>query len=140
MEKENVMMEVKQMNALTLAYIGDAVIELYVRKHLIQQGIAKPNDLHQKAVQYVAAPAQASVLHRLIASGKLDEEEAAIVRRGRNAKSASVPKNVDVGTYRYGTALEALIGYHHLNGNEERAVELISYMFRWIGEGETFEK
>lgn len=134
------MIDAKQMNALTLAYIGDAVIELYVRKHLIQQGITKPNDLHQRAVRYVSAPAQANILHRFIDTDELDEEEAAIVRRGRNAKSASIPKNVDIGTYRYGTALEALIGYHHLNGNEERTAELISHMFRWVEEGETFEK
>ncbi|HEU5140672.1 MAG TPA: ribonuclease III domain-containing protein [Bacillales bacterium] len=132
------MRDVKQMNALTLAYVGDAVLELYVRKHLIDQGIAKPNDLHHRAVYYVSAEGQANVLHRLVDTGQLDEEEEAVARRGRNAKSASVPKNVEVQTYRYGTAFEALIGYHHLNGNEKRVREIVALMFGWIEEGETF--
>lgn len=132
------MMDVKQMNALALAYVGDAVLELYVRKHLVSLGITKPNDLHQRAVGYVSAEGQANVLHRLVEAEKLDEEEAAVVRRGRNAKSGSVPKNVEVQTYRYGTAFEALIGYHHLNGNEKRIEEIAALMFRWIEEGETF--
>ncbi|HEX6922669.1 MAG TPA: Mini-ribonuclease 3 [Bacillales bacterium] len=132
------MMDVKQMNALALAYVGDAVLELYVRKHLISLGLTKPNDLHKRAVDYVSAEGQANVLHRLIEAGELDDEEAAVVRRGRNAKSGSVPKNVEVQTYRHGTAFEALIGYHHLNGNEKRIKEIAALMFRWIEEGETF--
>lgn len=134
------MMDVKQMNPLTLAYVGDAVLELHVRKHLVAQGLTKPNDLHQRAVQYVAAEGQAYVLHRLLDSGELSDEETGVVRRGRNAKSASIPKNTDVQTYRYGTAFEALIGYHHLNGNEERTESIITLMFRWIEEGETLER
>lgn len=134
------MMDVKQMNPLTLAYIGDAVLELYVRKHLVTQGLVKPNDLHQRAVQYVSAEGQASVLRRLVDSESLDEEEAAVVRRGRNAKSGSVPKNTNIQTYRYGTAFEALIGYHYMHENEQRTEEIVAFMFRCIEEGETLGK
>lgn len=130
------MMKAKQMNPLTLAYIGDAVLELYVRKHLVGKGITRPNDLHQKAIRYVSADGQAHVLHRLIESGWLTQEEEAVVRRGRNAKSGSVPKNTNVQTYRYGTAFETLVGYHHLSGNEERTKEIVMLMFRWIEEGD----
>ncbi|HET7628968.1 MAG TPA: ribonuclease III domain-containing protein [Bacillales bacterium] len=130
------MIDVKQMNALTLAYIGDAVIELYVRRRLLEQGLTKPNDLHQSAVQYVSAEAQADVLHRLLASDLLDDEETAVVRRGRNAKSATIPKNTEVQTYRYGTAFEALIGYHHLNENEARVMEIVDRMFAWVEAGD----
>ncbi|HET7616602.1 MAG TPA: ribonuclease III domain-containing protein, partial [Bacillales bacterium] len=119
------MMDVKQMNALTLAYIGDAVLELYVRRHLLEEGLTKPNDLHHRAVKYVSAEAQASVLYRLLDSGTLNEAETAVVRRGRNAKPSTVPKNTEVQTYKYGTAFEALIGFHHLNGDEDRVFEII---------------
>ncbi|HET7657432.1 MAG TPA: ribonuclease III domain-containing protein [Bacillales bacterium] len=130
------MMKTNLMNPLTLAYIGDAVLELYVRKHLVGQGITKPNDLHHMAIRYVSAEGQAHVLRRLLEENELDDDEESIVRRGRNAKSGSVPKNTDVQTYRYGTAFEALIGYHHLNGNEERTKKIAALMFRWIEEGE----
>lgn len=130
------MMKANQMNPLTLAYVGDAVLELYVRKHLIGLGLTRPNDLHQKAIRYVSADGQANALRNLVASGSLDQEEEGVVRRGRNAKSGSVPKNTDVQTYRYGTAFEALIGFHHLNKNEERTRQIIELMFNWIEEGD----
>lgn len=130
---------VKEMGPLTLAYVGDAVLELYVRKHLIAGGAVKPNDLHHMAVRYVSANAQAKVLYRLLDEKRLDQEETELVRRGRNAKSPSVPKNTAVKTYRYGTAFEALIGYHDLNGNKARVAEIIALMFRWIQEDEEGE-
>jgi ribonuclease-3 family protein len=135
--------DVKQTNALTLAYMGDAVLEVYVRDYLINKGAVKPNDLHNLAVDYVSAKAQARVLHSMITQRILTDEESAVVRRGRNAKSPSVPKNTDVQTYRYGTAFEALIGYHYLLGNKGRLHELISVMFRLFEEekrGENGEK
>lgn len=133
------MKNVEQMNALTLAYVGDAVLELYVRKHLLAQGMTKPNGLHQRAIGYVSAQAEAGMLARLLHTDRLDGSEMAIVRRGRNAKSLSVPKNTSVRTYRDGTAFEALLGYHHLHDEEERVAEIIQWMFRWVEEGETHE-
>lgn len=128
------MTDATQLNALALAYIGDAVLELSVRKHLVDRGYSRPNDLHKRAIRYVSAEAQAWVLGRLLQREELDEEEHRVVRRGRNAKSASIPKHTSVHTYRYGTAFEALIGFHHLNGNEERAKQLIRMMVRWVEE------
>lgn len=119
----------KQLNSLALAYMGDAVYELYVRHHLLQSGKVRPNQLHKEATAYVSAKSQAKYLHMLMEMEALTESEVTIVKRGRNAKSGSVPKNTDVQTYRYSTAFEALIGYLYLAGNEERIEELISTVF-----------
>lgn len=119
----------KQLNSLALAYMGDAVFETYVRFHLIQNGQVRPNHLHREATKYVSAKAQAMIIHQFIAESVLTESELAVVRRGRNAKSGSVPKNTDVQTYRYSTAFEALIGYLYLAGDEFRLEELISRAF-----------
>ncbi|WP_163971924.1 Mini-ribonuclease 3 [Oceanobacillus halotolerans] len=120
--KEN---DVKQLKSLTLAYLGDAVYDLHVRKHLIQAGTVKPNQLHNQAVTYVSAKAQATIILEWLENDFLTEEEKGVVGRGRNAKSGSVPKNTSVQTYRYGTAFEALIGYHYLSDNQERLMELL---------------
>jgi ribonuclease III family protein len=119
----------KQLNSLALAYIGDAVYDLYVRHRLLSQGNVKPHQLHKQATRYVSAKAQASVILALLQQSMLTEEEQAVVRRGRNAKSATVPKNTDVQTYRYSTAFETLIGYHFLGNNQERMEEIIHYSF-----------
>lgn len=122
----------KQLNSLALAYMGDAVFEVYVRRHLIQSGQVRPNQLHREATHYVSAKAQAAIIHKLLDSRSLSEEETAVVKRGRNAKSGSVPKNTDVQTYRYSTAFEALIGYLHLSGQEERLEEIILFAFQMV--------
>lgn len=115
----------KQLNSLALAYLGDAVFENYIRYHLIQTGKVRPNQLHREATHYVSAKAQAGVIHQLIEKNMLSDEELAVVKRGRNAKSGSVPKNTDVQTYRYSTAFEALIGYLFLAKRETRLEEII---------------
>jgi ribonuclease III family protein len=119
----------KQLNSLALAYIGDAVYDLYVRHRLLSQGNVKPNQLHRQATKYVSAKAQASVILTFLQQSILTEEEQSVVRRGRNAKSATIPKNTDVQTYRYSTAFETLIGYHFLGNNHERMEEIIGYSF-----------
>lgn len=107
----------QEMNVLTLAYLGDAVYELWVRTHLLELGYEKVKDLHKQAVSYVRAATQAQVLHVLLP--ELDEVEQQVVLRGRNAKGG-YPKNVDVVTYRHATAFESLVGYWHLNGQISR--------------------
>ena len=107
----------QEMNALTLAYLGDAVYELWVRTHLLEIGHEKVNELHKQAISYVRASTQALLLHALLPD--LDDVEQQIVLRGRNAKGGH-PKNVDVVTYRHATAFESLVGYWHLNGQIER--------------------
>ena len=120
------------LNSLALAYMGDAVYETYVRYHLLQHGQVKPHLLHKAATQYVSAKAQASVLHQLIEKEFFSEEELAVIRRGRNAKSGTVPKNTDVQTYRYSTAFEALIGSLYLAGSHERLEEIITRAFELV--------
>ncbi|TEB09494.1 Mini-ribonuclease 3 [Pelotomaculum propionicicum] len=110
--------------ALVLAYIGDAVYELAVREHLVGSGLARVNKLHGESVRYVNAGAQAKALHAL--EGLLSEEEAAVMRRGRNAKSPHVPKGAGVIEYRHSTALESLIGYLYLKGDTARLAEIIT--------------
>ncbi|CAM3937235.1 Mini-ribonuclease 3 [Mesobacillus zeae] len=116
----------KQLNSLALAYMGDAVFEQYVRHYLLQSGKVRPNKLHREATKYVSAKAQARVLHKMMNQEMLSEEEKAVVRRGRNAKSGTVPKNTDVQTYRYSTAFEALIGFLYLGNSTSRLEELMS--------------
>ena len=107
----------QEMNALTLAYLGDAVYELWVRKHMLELGYEKVNELHKQAVSYVRASTQALILRVLLP--ELNEVEHQVVLRGRNAKGGH-PKNVDVVTYRHATAFESLVGYWHLNSQNER--------------------
>lgn len=124
--------DVKQLNSLALAYIGDAVYELSVRNHLIETGEVKPNELHNHAIKFVAASAQAAIIHDWLKNNKLNKEEAAIVRRGRNAKSVSTPKNMSIQDYRYATAFEALIGYHYLLKNKTRLDMLLDEAIHYI--------
>ncbi|MBE4906627.1 Mini-ribonuclease 3 [Bacillus luteolus] len=119
-------LDVLQINSLALAYMGDAVYDTHIRHHLLLKGAVKPNQLHNKAKNYVSAKAQARVLHALAEESFFTEEEQGVIRRGRNAKSGTVPKNTDVQTYRYSTAFEALIGFHFLRKNEERVLEIIT--------------
>jgi len=124
------MVNARELSSVALAYIGDAVYELHIRNHLIQQGGVKPHELHNQAVQYVSAPAQAALIKEWLADEVLTKDEAAVVRRGRNAKTHSVPKNISVEAYKYATAFEALIGYHYLNHNSERLEELLQLSIR----------
>lgn len=123
-----------QLNSLALAYMGDAVYEVYVRRHLLQSGKVKPNHLHRAGTTYVSAKAQCQVLFRMMDDSLLTEEELAVVMRGRNAKSGTVPKNTDVQTYRYSTAFEALMGFLYLTEKKERLEELIVKSFEFVEE------
>ncbi|WP_044477080.1 Mini-ribonuclease 3 [Oceanobacillus massiliensis] len=128
-------LNVKQMKSLALAYMGDAIYEVYVREHLIKKGKVKPNQLHREAVTFVSGKSQAAViLHWINQEDFLSEEETSVAARGRNAKSGTTPKNISVQTYRYSTAFEALIGYHHLMGNQERLDELITSAIQFVEE------
>ncbi|MFK2826823.1 Mini-ribonuclease 3 [Bacillus sp. B190/17] len=115
------------MNSLALAYMGDAIYEVYIRRYLLENGKVKPNQLHREATHYVSAKAQARILYNMFESNFLSEEELAVVKRGRNAKSGTIPKNTDVQTYRHSTAFEALIGMLFLTGKEERLAEVIEF-------------
>ncbi|MBR8661382.1 MULTISPECIES: Mini-ribonuclease 3 [Brevibacillus] len=127
MQKEELSRDPNMLNPLVLAFLGDATYAHCVRYHLIAKGLVKPHQLHKAANRYVSARAQAAILHALLPS--LSEEELAVVRRGRNAKSGSSAKNADIIDYRHATAFEALIGYLYLCGREERVAELVQQAF-----------
>lgn len=116
------------LNPLVLAYIGDAVYEVYVRMYISKKGAAKTNFLHKASISFVSARAQANILEKL--EEKLDDEELNIVRRGRNANSNTIPKNASVADYKKATAFEALIGYLFLKGNIKRLEEIISFALK----------
>ncbi len=106
----------------TLAFMGDAVYELYVRQRLVEQANMPVNKLHKLAVEKVRASFQSnaySVIEEL-----LSEEEQNIWKRGRNANNIRAPKNADLVEYRRATGLEALFGYLFLMGRRERLEEL----------------
>lgn len=111
------------LNPLVLAYIGDAVYEVYIRLYIIKTGFNKTNKLHKEATNFVSARAQASILEKI--QDELSEEELNIVRRGRNAHSNTIPKNATVADYKKATAFEALIGYLFLSKRNERLEEII---------------
>jgi ribonuclease III family protein len=127
--EQNETIDEKQLNGLVLAYMGDAVYETYVRQLLLKTGRIKPNQLHRTATKYVSAKSQAAILKELVNQDFLSEEEMSIVRRGRNAKSGTIPKNTDVQTYRHSTAFEALVGYLFLQNNKTRLEEILEYVF-----------
>ncbi|MCP1146497.1 Mini-ribonuclease 3 [Lysinibacillus endophyticus] len=119
--------DVKQLNALALAYMGDAVLEQRVREHLLLNGRAKPNRLHKEATSYVSAKAQSMIVHKMMDENYLTEEEVAVFKRGRNAKSGSIPKNTDVQTYRNSSGFEAVLGSLYLTKQYTRVNEIIDY-------------
>lgn len=127
--------DVKQLNALALAYMGDAVLEQKVREHLLLAGRVRPNTLHKEATKYVSAKAQSRIVYRMMEENFLTEEELAVFRRGRNAKSGTVPKNTDVQTYRNSSGFEAILGFLFLKTETGRAYEIIDYAIEIVEKG-----
>lgn len=121
----------QDINILLLAYLGDAVYELWIRKHLLETGIEKVEIMHKKAVHYVQAKTQAGILKNLM--DELDETETDVVMRGRNAKSHH-PRNTDVITYKHATAFEALVGYWYITGRNERMTAVLSQVDNILSE------
>lgn len=111
------------MNTTVLAYMGDSVYEVYVRKHVIESGQIHADKLHKAAVGYVKAEGQAKALKLMF--DELSEAEQTLVKRARNKKITSKPKNADPITYKWATAFEALVGYLFLSNNISRLEELI---------------
>lgn len=121
-QKKYTKAEALAMSPLTLAWIGDGVFSDIIRKHLVAKGNRHVNHLTKLSVRYVCAHAQSVMAHALIP--ELTEDEAAILRRGRNTKSTP-PKNADCGDYRYATGMEALCGYLSLTGETKRLYEIM---------------
>ena len=114
---------------LVLAYLGDTLYDLFVRTQLVCATRAQAGKLHKQAIHYVRASGQAQAL--LFLMDQLTEQEMAIVKRGRNAKSPTIPKNSSVTDYRHATAFEALLGYLYLAGKTQRAEELMGKAFEF---------
>lgn len=111
--------EARRLNPLQLALVGDAVYELYIRNYILTNNKElSVHKIHVKAISYVKAKAQSNIIQSI--EDMLTEEELYIYKRGRNAKSGTIPKNAEVLDYRNATGFEALIGYLHLTGDKER--------------------
>ena len=117
-------MNINDISTPALAYLGDCVIELLVRRHLVKSGIGSSKALNKTALDYVRAPAQAEAMKNILPL--LTEEEEGYFRRGRNIGHTNTPKSATVSEYRAATGMEALFGYLHLTDQMERAEELFS--------------
>lgn len=107
----------KNINTTTLAFMGDAVYEARVREHLIERGLAHADRLHRAATEYVRADAQAKIIKALF--DELTSEEQILVKRARNRKSVTKPKNADPVDYKWATAFEALVGWLYFKGGQD---------------------
>lgn len=123
-------MNLIELNVLVLAYMGDTVYENYVRRFLINKGIGNVNDLQKEAIKYVSAKSQANYLQELLNDSFFTDEEISIIKRARNYKTTSHPKNCDIITYKLATGLEALIGYLALANNTVRISEIMNFILR----------
>lgn len=121
------MNDYKQYGALALAYMGDCVYEIEIRKRLMQKANMPVNTLHKMAKRFVSATSQSRFFE--ILSPVLSEEELAIYRRGRNSKPHTTAKNASLSDYKKATGLEALFGYLYLTENHGRITELIEIIF-----------
>lgn len=129
-------METKQLDVAAAAFLGDAVYEAYVRKHIVAGGAIRGADaLHRAAVRYVRAEGQAAVV-RGLPEGFLSAEEQEILRRGRNKRTGTKSRSADPVSYHLATALEALIGQLVLTGRQQRAEEIMAMAIGIIDEKE----
>ncbi len=117
--------DVRALSPLTLAYIGDAVYELIIRTSLVLTEERTVDKFHKKCSQIVNASAQKDLIMKLLP--ELTDEEQGVFKRGRNAKSYSIPKNANPTDYRNATGFEALCGYLYLTGKTERLLWLITH-------------
>ena len=115
--------DLKTYSPLALAFIGDGIFDLIIRTLVVGTGNTKASQLHKRTSQMVKAPAQSQMVEVILPL--LTEEEEAVYRRGRNAKSPTMAKNATMAEYRRATGLEALMGYLYLNNQFERIVELM---------------
>lgn len=116
-------------NVLALAYLGDSIYEVYIRKYLVDKGIEKVDELQKESINYVSARNQSKYLLNMIENNFFNQEEIDIIKRGRNHKSRN-PKHVDAATYHNATGLETLIGHLYLEGNTKRIDEIMEYILK----------
>lgn len=113
----------REINTTALAFLGDAVYEIYARKHVMDSGQKNADRLHKEAIKYVCADGQAKAVKSLL-EDFLSEEEVSLVKRARNRKTASKARSADAVTYKLATAFEALMGFLYLDGQTQRLEEV----------------
>lgn len=123
--------DVRAYSPLTLAYVGDAVYEVVIRTVIAERANRAANELHKRAVKYVQAGAQAAMITAL--QEILTEDEMAVFKRGRNAKSNTSAKNASITDYRKATGFEALIGFLYLTDDLDRVLFLVKEGIRRAG-------
>ena len=121
-------MDINNINSLVLAYVGDSVYELRIREHLIKSNQSKVDILQKKSIDYVSAKSQSKYLLKMMDEKIFTEEELTIIKRARNHKRNTHPKNTDIVTYKYSTGFEALIGYLYLKKEMTRIDEIMNYI------------
>jgi len=115
--------DINMMNPLKLAFLGDSIYESYIRYYIISQHVLKTSEMSKMSVKYVNAEAQAHIVNVLKES--FTELEWRMVKRGRNQKTGSKPKNASVTDYRYATGFETLLGYLYVTNEKERIYEIV---------------
>lgn len=123
--------DVRALSPLTLAYIGDAIYDLIIRTVVVERANRSANDLHKKTVKYVKAEAQSKMIQELLP--ELTEDEEAVYKRGRNAKSYTTAKNASMSDYRKATGFEAMMGFLYLTNQIDRMLYLIKHGIELIG-------
>lgn len=129
--------EAKQMNPVTLAFLGDAVYSLYVRERMVRKG-GKPSEFQRAASKVVSARGQSAFLENVLPLFSQEEED--IYRRGRNAKKATKSKHATAAEYNRSTGFEAVLGYLYLTGNEERLYFLLAQTDEALLQGQAAEQ
>jgi len=112
-----------QISPLSLAYIGDAVYELYIRSYIMKDCNMPVSKLHKAATRYVSATAQSNIVKSIL--NDFSPEELSVYKRGRNAHSYTSAKNAGIVDYRMATGLEALIGYLYIKNDKQRLKDII---------------
>lgn len=117
-------------NALVLAYLGDSIYEVYIRKYLIDKNIANVNELQSESIKYVSATNQAKFLKQLIDNDFFDDEHMRVIKNARNHKVNHKPKNCDIITYKHSTAFEAIIGFLYYKNDIKKIEDIIDFIIK----------
>ncbi|SDI38678.1 ribonuclease-3 family protein [Dolosicoccus paucivorans] len=124
------------LNGSALAYMGDAIYETYIRRHVLATGVTRVNQLHRKATKFVSASGQAKIMTYWLKKDTLSEQELTLYKRGRNHRANTKAKNASIQDYRQATGFEALLGWLYLTDQTERLEELINQAIDYIENGE----
>lgn len=124
----------EQLSPLTLAFVGDAVYEAYIRTKISKDINMQVSKLHRIAVKYVSATAQSKIVRSI--EDKFTEDEMSVYKRGRNAHSHTSAKNADIVDYRHATGFETLIGYLYLKKQTERLNEILEMSYNTVNKPE----